>query len=615
MNGILGDLAGSVFDPIGKSLWQGTLILLRAALSLVGKLGRVDPTPGAGVISTGLWSSMLGLAAIVAVLLFFVQLTMAILAPRRNMLATITGPVQYAIATAISAAVVLALLAAADGLTEGILATTGIGGDLPGQLAGLGIADDVDGVKGMVLGVMGVVGILPLSIGYGITLLFRSAAIVVVFATVPVLSAMLVSLATKHAFHRGARWMLALIFLKPTFALCFAIGAGVVKTAGQGPEPGTPGGAAAAAAGGPQTGVVTLLLGLGIMFIALFAPFALFRLFAFVEPGTQPHQTMMSAFGSAVAGFKQAGQGIASADVGSVFSSATGGRFGGGAAGSSSPAGGPDGTSPSGGGAGGTDDKKQLAATAALAAATGGAGAAAGAAGGAGAGAAGGAAAGESAAGAGSASPGSLATTAGQGQQQGQQQGQDDDAQELAGAGAASPGQLTGAATGGAAGLSGSTSSSASSSGGGSGSGGAGGRGSAGSSGGASGGGYPSGSLAGVAAAAGSSVGGAVGSWGGGAVGAAGSAARSVGGGAWGAAQGVAGSGPMPPAPQGGVVGTVGDYGPSDYSGGAGFPAGGSAPNPYRDPSYDRPDDDEDGGYDGRYDHGPDDRGRMSGVL
>lgn len=612
MNGILGDLAGSVFDPIGKSLWQGTLILLRAALSLVGKLGRVDPTPGAGVISTGLWSSMLGLAAIVAVLLFFVQLTMAILAPRRNMLATITGPVQYAIATAISAAVVLALLAAADGLTEGILATTGIGGDLPGQLAGLGIADDVDGVKGMVLGVMGVVGILPLSIGYGITLLFRSAAIVVVFATVPVLSAMLVSLATKHAFHRGARWMLALIFLKPTFALCFAIGAGVVKTAGQGPEPGTPGGAAAAAAGGPQTGVVTLLLGLGIMFIALFAPFALFRLFAFVEPGTQPHQTMMSAFGSAVAGFKQAGQGIASADVGSVFSSATGGRFGGGAAGSSSPTGGPDGTSPSGGGAGGTDDKKQLAATAALAAATGGA-TAAGAAGGAGAGAAGGAAAGESAAGAGAASPGSLATTAtgnGQGQQQGQQQGQDD-AQELAGAGAASPGQLTGAATGGAARSGGSTSSS----GGGGGSGGAGGRGSAGSSGGASGGGYPSGSLAGVAAAAGSSVGGAVGSWGGGAVGAAGSAARSVGGGAWGAAQGIAGAGPMPPAPQGGVVGTVGDYGPSDYSGGAGFPAGGSAANPYRDPSYDRPDDDEDGGYDGRYDHGPDDRGRMSGVL
>lgn len=611
MNGILGDLAGSVFDPIGKALWQGTLILLRAALSLVGKLGRVDPTPGAGVISGSLWSSMLGLAAIVAALLFFVQLTMAILAPRRNMLQTITGPLQYAIATALSSAVVLALLGAADGLTEGILATAGFdGGDFAGQIAGLGLADDVDGVKGMVLGVMGVVGILPLSIGYGITLLFRSAAIIVVFATLPILSAGLVSLATKHWFHRGARWMLALIFLKPTFALCFAIGSGVVKTAGQGPEPGTPGGTAAAAAGGPQTGVVTLLLGLGIMFIALFAPFALFRLFAFVEPGTQPHQTMMSAFGSAVAGFKQAGQGIASADVGSVFSSATGGRFGGGAAGTSSPTGGPDGTSPSGGGSGSGngEEKKQLAATAALAAATGGTGAAAGAGAGAGAAGTGGAAAaGESAVGAGGA-PGSLTNAAaGSGQVQGQTQDQEQGDGQLAGAGAASSGQLPGgAAASGAGGAGGASGSSGAVSGTSSGGGGA-------SSGARSSGGYPAGSLAGVASSAASSVGGAVGSWGGGAVGAAGSAARSVGGGAWGASQGIAGVGPMPPAPQGGVVGTVGDYGPSDYSGG-GFPSGGSPPNPYRDSSYDRPNDDGDDG-DGGRDHNPDDRGRMSGVL
>ena len=590
MDGIIADAVGGFLDGMARNVWVGTLDLLRNVLGLVGKLGRVDPTPGAGAISTTLWSSMLQLAAIIAVILFFAQLAMAVLNPRRHMITAALGPVQYGIATVLTVTIVVALLGAADGLTSLILQGGADVTNAAATMDRLGLTDDNNAVKAPVLAVLGIVAVLPLSVGYGIMLLFRSASILVIFATIPILSAGLVNLATKHWFWRGLRWMLALIFIQPTFALCFTIGSGVISAAGrgQGDIPTGAGTGLVANAPAQGSGIVTLLLGFGILFVALFAPMALFRLFAFVEPGTQPHQTMMSAFGSAVAGFKQAGAGIASADVGSVFSSATGGRFGGGgAAAAGAGGGGPDGTSPSGGGAGGSgagggDEKKQLAATAALAAATGGASAAAGA--GAGGVAAGGAGAGPAT----QAVPALAGQGTGGGSGSGADGAQDAEPGELAGAGAgaSSPGQLAGSSASGTGG-----------------------------SGGGSSGGYPSGSLAGVASAAASSVGGAVGSWGGGSVGAAGSVARSVGGGAWGAAQGIAGAGPMPPAPQGGVVGTVGDYGPSDYAGGAGFPSGGSAANPYRDPSYDRPDDDEDGGYDGRYDHGPDDRGRMSGVL
>jgi hypothetical protein len=599
VNGVIGGLAVNLFDAAGKALWQGALVLLRGALTLVGRLGQINPSPGAGPISGGLWSAMLGLAAAVAVLLFFVQLIMAVLNPRRQMLQAVTGPVQYAIATAISTAIVLALLGSADGLSTVILASAHQSEDISGSLAALGLADNVDVVKGAVLGVMAVVGIIPLAIGYGITLLFRSAAIIVLIATLPITAAGLVAAATKHWFWRASRWLLALIFLKPTFALCFAIGAGVVKTAGQPPQNGAPGG----------TGVVTLLLGLGIMFIALFAPFALFRLFAFVEPGTQPHQTMMSAFGSAMAGAKQAGSGIANADVGSVFSGATGGRFG-----SSSGDG-------EGSGSSGSDDKKQAAATAALAAATGGTSAAAGAAGGAAGGEAGAASGAGSSAGsssgagssAGSSSGGSmLGSGSGQGSSSGsgqEQEGSGDDDAELAGAGAAGGSSGAGSIPSGGAGGAGSSGASSSSGGAPGSSSGSGGSGSGSSGGSGSGSSSSGGSLAGAAAAALGPVGNSISSAGGGRVGAGASAAGSIGRGALGAGAQIAGYTPMPPAPHGGVGGPTHDPAATDYGGGPPPPPPSSSPagNRYRDPSWDQPDDgDDDDGYD---------EGRMSGVI
>jgi hypothetical protein len=428
---------------------------------------------------------------------------------------------------------------------------------------------------------MAIVGIIPLAVGYGITLLFRSATIIVLIATLPITAAGLVSMATKHWFWRASRWLLALIFLKPTFALCFAIGAGVVKAAGQPPQNGAHGG----------TGAVTLLLGLGIMFIALFAPYALFRLFAFVEPGTQPHQTMMSAFGSAMGGFTQAGSAIASADVGSVFSGATSGRFG-------ASSGSNEGQGSSSGSSSDSDGAKKAAVAAGLAAATGGSSlAATGAAGGSAAAGEGAAAAGGSSSGAaGVIKPVAASATGGQaddsetGQPQDEQQG----AGELAGAGAAAASanaSAAGAASSGGRSL-----------------------GSGGSAGGTANGSAPSGSLAGYwqAARGSASTSDHPG------LSAAGSAVGSVGGGAWATGQQIAGRTRMPPAPMGGVTGNVGGGGASDYDGGTPAVA---APNAYRDPSWNRgdyadfrspPPDDRYGDQD---DEDDGDEHRMSGVI
>lgn len=569
--GLISGAVGSLLDGMMREIWTGTLALLRAVMGLVGELGSLDITPGGGAISNELWTTMLQLAALIAVTLFFAQLAAAALNPRRHMFQAATGPVQYGVALALSVAVVAGLLGAADGLSAVILAQGANVTDTAAAMDQLGLVDDNNAVKATVLGLLGIIAVVPLAIGYGITLLFRSASILVLVATLPITAAGLTNLATKSWFWRVARWLLALIFLKPAFALCFALGSGIVAAAGRttGPNappaapvpPGAPAAGQLAPADG--SGVVTLLLGLGIMFVALFAPYALFRLFAFIEPGTQPHQAMMSAFSSATAGLKSTLSGVANADIGSVLSGATGGRF----AGDAGTGGGSGlgGMLPGGGSGGSGDDtKKQQAAAAGMAVATGGAGAAAGA------GAAGGttsSAAGSGASGAGGAAR-PLAASAGasggggQGNDNGPGTRQVDTAEEdsagLAGAGAAGSGGSGGVSSGasGAAGQGG------------------------------SGGGW---SVASMAAAAASSVGSA----GGGRVGA---AAQALGGAASGVAAGAAGIGgatPMAPAPMGGATGSVGDHGLGDYSGGHLGASVPRAPIPpravrsYRDESFD----------------------------
>lgn len=589
--GLISGLLGSALDGLMRDIWTGTLALLRAVLGLVGELGSIDITPGGGAISNELWTTMLQLAGIIAMILFFAQLAATALNPRKNFLTAATGPVQYGVALALSIALVAGLLGAADGLASLILTQGANVTDTAAAMDQLGLVDDNNAVKATVLGILGIIGVLPLAIGYGITLIFRSASILVLVATIPITAAGLTNLATKHWFWRVSRWLLALIFLKPAFALCFALGAGVVAASGRtaGPTPLPPGAAEVAPADG--TGVVTLLLGLGIMFVALFAPFALFRLFAFIEPGTQPHQAMMSAFSSAMAGARSTVGGIAGADVGSVFSGATGGRFGGDGSG---------GLPGLGSGMGGDKDQ---AAAAGLAVATGGASAAAGAAGagaGAGAGEAGAAGAGRGLIGAGAGGSSNGAKSDGDGEQQGERP------EELAGAGAAA-GAGQSAVGGGASG--GGTSGGAAAGGG------------TGAGGSAGGGGW---SIGGAASGAASSVG----SIGGGRVGAAAAAVGSAAGGIGGAAAGIGGSAPMRAAPMGGAAGSVGsgavgDYGdgylhrgapprpvsgssPSSGYSGSYYPSPPPVPVPsYRDESFDAPED------------GPDDdaNGGVAGVL
>jgi hypothetical protein len=163
---------------------------------------------------------------------------------------------------------VAAFLAAVDGLTEGILSYGLQSRNFTDALSHTSFADAAgNGVKAVVLGLCAIFGVLPVTVGYVLEMLFRQAAIEVLVAVVPLAAAGVLSGVTASWFWRTARWLLAASVMKPVLALTLVLGVAI--------------------AGGAQ-GLSGLLAGVGVLVISLFAPFVLFRLFAFVDPNSDP---------------------------------------------------------------------------------------------------------------------------------------------------------------------------------------------------------------------------------------------------------------------------------------------------------------------------------------
>lgn len=270
IGGFLGDTIGKAigqgFDVAMKALWAAALALLKAAFGLADRISVFDISTGDGPVGA-LWPMMLWVSGVVAVGLFFTQLTTAALRGGRGILRTVAGPVQYGLALGITAAAVAAFLTAADGLTRGILHYGLDAANFQDALAATGLGDAaVDSIKAVQLGLIAMFGVLPSAIGYVLEMLFRQAAILILVACVPVTAAGLLADVTAPWFWRTARWMLASIIMKPVLALALVLGVGTL---------------------GGADGIKELLIGQGILLISLLAPFALFRLFAFVDPNTE----------------------------------------------------------------------------------------------------------------------------------------------------------------------------------------------------------------------------------------------------------------------------------------------------------------------------------------
>lgn len=315
LGGVAGDIAQSAFSDAMQMVWDGSIWLLKGAFDLADKISQVNPStitgrtaddgglPGPGdaasVDVSSLWSSMIWLAAMIALGLFFYQLITVALRGGRGMFRAVTGPAQFGIALAITTGVVAILLTAADGLTQLFLSSLSEQGNFTSALENPIVADRFgenpdlgeveEGVRSMVLGLAAVFGVIPAAVGFALQMIFRAAAIMVLIAAIPVAAACLAADSTASVFWRTVRWIFAAVLMKPALALVLVIGVNVMARA---------------------EGVAGLLAGTAVLLVSLFCPMVIYRLLAFVDPGTGAGMAMRS-FGSS------GGSGSAGSDGGS----------------------------------------------------------------------------------------------------------------------------------------------------------------------------------------------------------------------------------------------------------------------------------------------------------
>jgi hypothetical protein len=284
----IGSMTASAFDTAMQKVWDAGIGLLRGALTLADDVASITPSSitgdaahdpaaleaGSGVVdSAALWPSLVWLAAVIALGLFFYQLISVAARGGRGMFRAFTGPVQFGVAITLTTGAVATLLTAADGLTTMFLSVVTEQGDFASILDVPTVADRIGAdpdlgdaeARPMLLGLAAFFGTIPAGIGFALLMVFRQAAVLVLIATIPIAAAALVADSTASIFWRSTRWIVAAVLVKPALALVLVVGVDLMARA---------------------EGVAGLLAGTAVLLVSLACPVLLFRLLAFVDPDT-----------------------------------------------------------------------------------------------------------------------------------------------------------------------------------------------------------------------------------------------------------------------------------------------------------------------------------------
>jgi len=302
----MASLAGSAFDAAMKSLWDFAVALLGAVLGIIDHLTtpNLDPRTGplASVMPATVW-----VGAVLLVVLCFVQVGKAAISGGSGLAQLFKGIAQYMVVSVSALGILMVLVTAANAAALGIIAAGLHAGSWQGiSAANTPWQNGVNGVSGAGLGLIALLGVLPAAIGLLVAALVREASILVIAATIPILAAGLVAEATARWFWTGLRWLLALIMLTPAVAIVLALGLQLAAGAANATSSST------ATAGDTGQQAVTAFVGAGVLLISVFCPLALFKLFAFIDPGTgsgQRLRTTLSPGSSTTASSGQTSQG------------------------------------------------------------------------------------------------------------------------------------------------------------------------------------------------------------------------------------------------------------------------------------------------------------------
>ncbi|UFN45197.1 type IV secretion system protein [Nocardioides okcheonensis] len=274
LGSVIAKAAADAWTSAMMAVWASGLFVLRVVLTFAEAFLTPDLSadgPGRDVYAFTLW-----LAGGLATILVLVQLGRAAFTREGKQLARAAiGAGQFVLAYACWLGYCSILVAACGTLSRALM------GSLLGvqtwpefdPLDGFSAEDIADAGTATVLAFLGVFLWLA-AIGHILVYLARAASLLVLAATGPVAAAGLVADSTRSWFWKSLRWFHAAALTPVLMVLVLGIGVQFAS------------GVAASMAGGAQQAVATALPAVMLILVSTIAPMALFKLLAFVDPGT-----------------------------------------------------------------------------------------------------------------------------------------------------------------------------------------------------------------------------------------------------------------------------------------------------------------------------------------
>ena len=272
--GAAGKVVADGWTAAMLGLWNAGLWAMRLVLNIMDAFLTPDLSengPGAQIYAATFW-----IAGALVLVMVMIQFGVAAIRRDGKSLATVlVGGAQFTIVWAAWVTYGVAVIAACGGLTRALMGSLlKVSSWSAWQpWAPFTTADIVDGTVATVLGLMGLLLWLA-AIGHLLVMLTRGGALMVLSATTPISAAGLVSDAGRSWFWKSLRWFHAAAFTPVLMVL--VLGIGIQMTTG----------VANGLADKTQAAIGTALPGVVLILISCFAPMALFKLLAFVDPGT-----------------------------------------------------------------------------------------------------------------------------------------------------------------------------------------------------------------------------------------------------------------------------------------------------------------------------------------
>lgn len=274
LGGVTGKMVADAWTALMMAVWSAGLWLLKAVLQLENALLVPDIT------ATGPARQVYGVTAWIAVCLVVVMLMvqLGIAAVRRDgksLGQVLVGAAQFVVVWSCWIVYGVAVITACGEITKALMRPLfGVDSISEWQPLPFLLPEDItDATVATVLGLLG--GLLWLAgIAHLLVLLTRAGALIVLSVTTPISAAGLLSEVGRSWFWKSFRWFHAAAFTPVVMTLMMGIG---IQLAGA---------VAADDFGGSQVAVGSALPAVGMILMSAVAPLALFKLLAFVDPGT-----------------------------------------------------------------------------------------------------------------------------------------------------------------------------------------------------------------------------------------------------------------------------------------------------------------------------------------